>query len=100
MFVKVWSCPPLLRCPSEASLVGSAWQECAMKQLCVHQLLFCFFLMQVCDQCGTMLVTNFSYLLEIIVNMKYLGNKMSTGCSQAAFNRQWTDLGVGQTSGK
>lgn len=57
---------------------------------------FVFFLMQVCNQCGTMLVSNFSYLLGIIINMKYL--EMSTKCSQAAFNRQWKDLGAMQTS--
>lgn len=45
-----------------------------------------------------MLVSNFSYLLESIINMKYL--EMSTGCSQAAFNRQWEDLGAVQMSGK
>lgn len=55
-----------------------------MEQLPAHQLLLWFFLMQVCNQCGTMLVNNFSYLLEIIINMKYLENKMSTGCSQAS----------------
>ena len=78
---------------SDARLVGSAWQECSTEQLHAHQLLFWSFLMQVCNQCGTMLVSNFSYLLEVIRNMKYLENKMSTGCSQAAFNRQWKGLG-------
>lgn len=72
---KVWS---LLRSLSEVSLAGSVWQECAPEQLRGHQLLIC----------DTLLVSNISYLLKAVINMKYLENKMSTGCSQAAFTRQ------------
>lgn len=38
--------------------------------------------------CDTVLVSNFSYLQKVILNMKYLENFMSTGGCQAAFTRR------------
>lgn len=47
---------------------------------------FGFLLMQVCDQHGTVLVSNFSYLLKKRISMNELEDKVSRRCSWAAFS--------------